>query len=232
MPVVYNTSIVRNGLVLHLDAANVKSYPGTGTVWNDLSGNGLNAVLVNNPVFSSGNFTFNGTNQYAYIPYTPFLAPTTEITLSSWVQTNWQTTGNVRIISKTEAGGYQLSINDIAGQTGCTIHVGGTYRYSTVPRGNISTGWHHMLATCDGRYVRLYFDSVLINTTDIGSTLPLTYTQNNNFVIAAEAAGGASNSIASGYLAGNISSIIVYNRALTASEISQNFNALRGRYGI
>jgi hypothetical protein len=232
MAIVYNTSVVRTGLVLHLDAANPKSYPGTGNTWFDISGNGLNAVTVNNPTFSSGSFTFNGTSQYAYIPYAASLAPTSEITLSSWVTTDWQTTGNVRIVSKTEGGGYQLSINDIAGQTGCTIHVGGTYRYSTVPRANISSGWHNMLATCDGRYVRLYFDSILINTIDIGSTLSLTYANNNNFVIAAEAGPGAVNSIASGYLAGSISSISVYNRALTAGEIQQNFEATRGRYGI
>ena len=47
MGIAYNTSIVRDGLVLHLDAANKKSYPGSGTVWSDLSGNDRNGTLLN-----------------------------------------------------------------------------------------------------------------------------------------------------------------------------------------
>ena len=47
MGIVYNTSIIRDGLVLHLDAANVKSYPGSGTTWTDLTGNSYNGQLVN-----------------------------------------------------------------------------------------------------------------------------------------------------------------------------------------
>lgn len=232
MSLSHSPRVVADGLVLYLDAANPRSYPGTGPAWTDLSGNDNNATLVNSPTLNSGYFTFNGLNQYGFIPYTTSLAPTGAITLSSWVRTDWQTTSSVRVISKTEGGGYQLSLNDISGQVGCTIHVGGTYRYSTVAKATISTGWHNMLSTCDGRFVRLYFDSILINTIDIGSTLALTYGVNNNFVIAAEAAGGPSNSIAGGYLAGDISSIQVYNRVLSQQEVHQNFNALRGRFGI
>lgn len=64
MGIAYNTSIVRDGLLLHLDAANVKSYPGSGTTWNDLSGKGSNGILVNGPVYSSngkGSITLDGT---------------------------------------------------------------------------------------------------------------------------------------------------------------------------
>jgi len=60
-------NIVTSGLVLQLDAANTKSYPGSGTTWTDLSGNGNNGTLTNSPTFSSANggiFTFNGTNQF------------------------------------------------------------------------------------------------------------------------------------------------------------------------
>ena len=67
MGVAYNTSIVTDGLVLCLDAANAKSYPGTGTTWYDISGNNNNATLYGSPVVSNGVFQFNGTTQYATV---------------------------------------------------------------------------------------------------------------------------------------------------------------------
>lgn len=60
----YGASIVRNGLVLHLDATNQKSYPGTGTTWYDLSGNNNNASLVNGPTHSENTFVFDGVDDY------------------------------------------------------------------------------------------------------------------------------------------------------------------------
>ena len=59
--------IVENGLVLHLDAADTNSYPGSGTLWTDLSGNGNNGTLTNGPAYSSNNkgyFSFDGTDDY------------------------------------------------------------------------------------------------------------------------------------------------------------------------
>ena len=56
----YSPKIVTDGLVLYLDAANSRSYPGTGTAWFDLTGRGNNAVLTNGPVFSSGGSTSEG----------------------------------------------------------------------------------------------------------------------------------------------------------------------------
>ena len=63
----YGPRIVSNGLVLCLDAANKRSYPGTGTTWTDLSGNSNNGTLTNGPTFSAGNMgsiLFDGTNDY------------------------------------------------------------------------------------------------------------------------------------------------------------------------
>ena len=64
-------NIIRNGLVLALDAASKNSYPGTGTTWTDLSGNNNNGTLINSPTFSSTNegiFIFNGTTQNISLP--------------------------------------------------------------------------------------------------------------------------------------------------------------------
>lgn len=230
MSVQYNPSIVTSNMVLCLDPANPKSYPGSGTTWFDLSGNGLDATLFNTPTYSNTHFTLNGTNQYATIPYTPTLAPTSQITVAAWARAdNWQSTASTRIVSKTEGGGYQLSLNDIAGVTGATVHVNGTYRYATVNNSTISAGWHYIAFTFDGRFVRTYIDAVNVATVDVGSTLPLTYNNNNILVIGAEP---VVTTIAGNYFPGSVGSVSVYNRGISASEIAQNFNALRGRYGI
>ena len=92
MAVNYNTAIVTNGLVLALDAANTKSYPGSGTTWTDLSANGNNGTLVNTPSYSPNNqgyFTFNGTNQAvsSFASTTGFgvTGATPVATMSMWV---------------------------------------------------------------------------------------------------------------------------------------------------
>ena len=75
----HSPRIITNGLVLALDAANVKSYPGSGTVWKDLSGNNNNGTLVNGVGYNSGNLgylAFDGTYDYVSINYPAFTSPT------------------------------------------------------------------------------------------------------------------------------------------------------------
>ena len=82
--------IVTDGLVLALDAANPLSYPGSGTNWNDLSGNNYNASLINSPTYNSNSFfSFNGLDTYASFDYTGlYLPPTTDRTLEIWTRIN------------------------------------------------------------------------------------------------------------------------------------------------
>ena len=235
MGTTYNTAIVRDGLVLHLDAANRKSYPGSGTVWKDLSGLGNNGTLINGVGYSAdnnGSMVFDGVNDQVTISHSSLLAPTSSITLSSWVDTNWQTTNSVRILSKTEGGGWQLAINDdpAGSRVGMTIHIGGSYRYATVPKSTISSGYHNIVGTFDGRLMKLHIDASPVVSIDLGSTLSLTYILNNALVIGAEA--GASGPANTNFINAKISNVQIYNRALSPLEIQQNFEATRGRYGI
>ena len=85
--ITYNTSVVRDGLIMHLDAANKKSYPGSGTIWKDLSGQGNNGTLINGVGYSTDNkgaMVFDGTDDYVSIPYDSSLKPTTAITIDSF----------------------------------------------------------------------------------------------------------------------------------------------------
>jgi hypothetical protein len=195
----------------------------------DMTGN--NIITASSLTYSSNNsFSFNGINNYLQVPHSSALAPTRAITLEAFCTTDWQTTNNVRILSKTEVGGWQLSLNDSAGNVGLTIHVGGTYRYSVVPKTTISAGYHHIVGTCDGRYAILYIDGIVVNTLDIGSYLPLTYSVNNDLIIGAEA--GTGGPVGANFINATIPICKIYNRALSAQEVRQNFNATRRRYGL
>ena len=197
----------------------------------DLTGN--NTITANSLTYNSnGSFSFNGSTNYLQVPYSSLLSPTSAITLSVWATTDWQTTNNVRLLSKTESGGWQLSINDdpAGNRVGMTIHVGGTYRYCTVLKTSIVSGYHNLVGTCDGRYLYLYIDGIQVSSLDLGSTMALTYSNNNDLIIGAEA--GASGPAGSNYITASINDVKIYNRALSAAEVKQNFNALRGRYGI
>ncbi len=229
----YIGDVVKNGLVLYLDAANSKSYVSGSNTWFDLSGNGNNGTLTNGPTFSSdrkGIITFDGVNDYVTVAHSTSIVPTDQITISSWVNTDWQTTNSVRILSKTQAGGWQLSINDAptANQVGMTIHIGGSYRYATVDKSTITSGYHHIVGTFDGRFVKLYIDSSLVVNTDLGSTLSLTYSTNNHLVIGAEP--GTGTAIDGYYINANIAQVSIYNRALSSAEILENYNSTKGRF--
>lgn len=234
--------VVDSSVVLWIDPGQSSSYAGTGTTVTDLSTSVNNLTLVNSPTFNStvagGSFDLNGTNQYGTIPYTSSLAPTAGLSVCCWAYLpNWNITGasyNVRMISKTEAGGYNLAINDTAtyyGYVTGAVNISGTYYNPKYALASMSSGWHYIALTCDGRYSILYVDGTARETLDRGSTGTIQYTNNNIFVYGAEA-GTVATPVAGGYWTGSLGPAMVYNRALTADEISQNFNALRRRYNI
>lgn len=222
----HGSSIVRSGLVLHLDAANLKSYPGSGTTWTDLSGNGNTGTLTNGPTYSStngGSLSFDGVDDYA--EFSGLQGNFTVGSLECWVKPNVSGTF-FQIVSRTN--------NSILGNFNITRESSNTYRFvlrvsgtqysiytdiSTTP-----TAWAHLVATYDGTTQRFYFNSVLQVTENsvsgvVDTSVP--YVQN----IGRNTNG---NSPANA----QISVVKLYNRALSATEVNQNFEATRGRYGI
>lgn len=231
MSIAYNTSIVRNGLVLHLDAANIKSYPGSGTTWFDLSGNGNNGTNANMTYSQTvrGEFFFNNSSSVSTIPNSPSLNPTTGLTIESWV--NFSGNDNDFIFEKGNVN-TQFSLfshggvlNDIMFRT---YHVGdGSYHDFSVNKSTvgITTGkWYHLVGSWDGSFKRLFVNGVQV----------LQGAKTGNLVSTTQgAAVGRFGGTTTGYYWGGfISKVSVYNRGLTASEIRTNFEALRGRYGL
>lgn len=237
-------SIIRNGLVLYLDAANINSYPGSGTTWSDLSGNNNHGTLVNSPTFSNNHFTLNGTNQYVSLGGAPNSLKTTNFTLSAWFQ--WAAGGSTSftggggisyypIITKGrgEADGSNLDMNYGFGIT-TTAFVGADLEDNSTGLNAPITGtqtlpqniWKNVSVVYDGTWY-IYIDGILTNTLSINRTPRNDSIQHN-------AIGTAMNStgVPDGYFSGKISTAQIYNRALPLQEIQQNFNAVRGRYGV
>jgi hypothetical protein len=229
--------IVKEGLVLYLDAANVKSYPGTGTTWKDLSGNGNNGTLINGPTFDSGNngsIVFDGVNDYVNTTQIQFdrLNP---FTLSAWVNTT--NANNNQIINNENATyrGYQFAISS-GGNVGrfylllrntTNTNFMGAFSTNHVP---INT-WVYLVATYNGSSlssgINLYFNGVqeIISNT-VGNNLTSTIISNETTWI------GQRRPSTQGPFSGKIPQCQIYNRALTAQEILQNYNATKTRFGL
>jgi len=230
-----------NGLVLHLDAGNTASYPGSGSTWTDLSGYGNNATLTNGPTYSTdggGSIYFDGTNDYAPIGTSGFPFGSSAGSLSAWVATRsllennyqWMITygtpspGRARFIGVIDfPDGYYP--NDLG------LLIGGGYAGGPCGPGSIGCDnnftlykipdtWYNITATYDGLYSRLYFNGVLISTYRVDWN-----TLSNNAQLARQVNG-------SEFMRGYIAAVYNYNRALSDKEVFQNYNALKSRFGL
>jgi len=206
--------IVTNGLVLALDAADQNSYPGSGTTWTDLGGNNNNATLVNSPTFNStngGNLIFNGTNQYAsFSTYQqPAQSSTTSFTWNIWI---FYIAGGLNPILGNRFGG--ATWNKL---TGVSFEYAGVQSF--LVGGPTSNAWCNMSVVKNNTSFTLYRNSISISTaTNASSTAALP------FYVGGDPGGEISNCY--------ISNVQVYNRALSASEIQQNYNATKTRFGL
>jgi hypothetical protein len=214
MALTHSPSIVTNGLVLCLDAANRKSYPGSGNTWTDLSGNGntgtLSATSIGYNSANGGILTFDGTDDYV----SSTLPALTSYTTSAWVR--------LRIPN---AGEYQLlqTFNDGFGMSVLTnkffTYNGGNNFGQTVA----NDVWYNWVVTSTNTPSNS--TKIIINTIVDGTFS--SYGAISSGAIALAGYVGQSR-----YLNADISSFTVYNRVLTAAEIAQNYNALKGRYGL
>jgi hypothetical protein len=230
MALSHSPSIITNGLVLCLDAANPKSYPGSGTTWTDLSGNGNTGTLTNGPTFDGdnlGSIVFDGTDDRVVIPHNSSQNPT-EITICSWVnQTDILNLSgrNPNIIGKTGNSGYRVRINGGFNNTvgSITFFDRGSTNSLLTSDGLLPTGnWYFIVATGSALGLKIYLNGTLqaSKTTSFGG-----YTSTGDLAV-----GAASSDDFSEQFYGKISQILLYNRELTAQEIQQNFNATKSRY--
>jgi hypothetical protein len=233
--------IVTDGLVLNLDAGNPYSYlsGSSGTTWTNTAAvsSSISGTLTNGPVYSNGAITFDGTNDYVSIPYSkinPVLSGSTSLTVSCWVYNNiFHPTDGTTFISWPISNNSAVSPFTIfalgADKTGSlNSSIGnGTTRTILFSGLTINTGsWYNIGFVWDGTTQQCFVNGV-IQGASIGSSYTLGTPSGNADVFI-----GTYNTNNVYWLNGRMSNVQIYNRALSATEVQQNFNALRGRYGI
>lgn len=218
-------SYVTNGLLLALDAGNPASYPGTGTAWTDLSGRGKTCTLVNGPTYSSadgGSIIFDGSNDYVSVSGTETMV---SASVCVWGKTNGTPGNNVGIVfnragTATDTGGLttwtgaqlQYGWNDNNSQNAgivlnMTINTWQMWSFTHTPSGTNNR-------------------KVYVNTTvSQGTNNSLSNMTWSALRIGTDGDGGRNFN-------GNIAVVLWYNRELSAAEITQNYEAFRGRFGV
>jgi hypothetical protein len=224
----YSPKIVREGLVLHFDAANPKSYVSGSTTWRDLSSRGNNGTLTNGPTYNNdngGSIVFDGSNDL--VIGTSFTPNIIDKTLSGWVKLN----------STSQQGGGVINLESDDGVTFDAI----VYNETNEGWGFGSTGfqrtgwsgvkesstneWVNIVATYQNANYRMYRNSGIILT--LTSFSAVNYNFLSKSLIGRRHTGGNNS-----YLSANIAQVSIYSRALSASEVLQNYNALKSRFNI
>lgn len=214
-----NGKIVTDGLVLCLDAADINSYPTTGTTWFDLAGSN-NGTLTNGPTFSgtgaSSSIVFDGTDDYVTFSQVPSL--TNQLTMECWFYLNAiQSQNQNRLISNGD--NYVIYL---ASTSQLSFYMGnqGGYIYST---GNsFLNSWNHIVATYNGTNRAIYINGVLKTTSNASGNVP-----NGNILNI-----GAYQNQSVYTINGRMPIMRIYNKGLTDSEVIQNYKSQKGRFGI
>jgi hypothetical protein len=233
-----NQKIVSSGLIFNVDAAQRRSYPTTGTTWTDLSGNGKDGILINGAAYDSANggtIQLDGTNDYINISPIVNLSNVSQFTFSSFVKIN-----SVNVKALFSYGVGSSFSNDILiffniSPSLLFIQVNnGADGSATIPYTNLST-YANICVVYDGSLstnadkLKLYINGSL-STLTFDSLYSVPTTTAN--VTSAECRIGSYVATNGFFLSGNIATASIYNRALTSTEVGQNFNAIKSRFGL
>ena len=208
----YYGGIVKDGLVLDLDAAKRESYLGTGTRWSDISGNGYFGTLVNGVGYSSlngGSLSFDGTDDIVNLSN---VVTTNRFTLNMWIYPIPSSDNYGTLFAQASSAG----IFYLGSSKKITYYTTPTDRVTTAAL--IENRWNNVVVINNGGNISFYINSVLDAST---------FSSVNGFTAAM-----IGNDNISENFKGNISIINLYNRVLSASEVLQNYNATKGRFGL
>lgn len=224
----FSPKIITDGLVLYLDVANTRSYPGSGTVWNDLSRSGNNGVLTNGPTFNGnngGSIVFDGVNDYVNCGNNPSLQITGELTQCAWFKSS--NTAQQGIIYKDNQTYRCYKLQTTSTGKGFPIFFSSNIAYNTFEGNTVITNgdWQNLVATyTPSTSVKIYVNGILDATYTSGIP-PFLDNDPVNLELGRKGDGTF-------YLNGNIAQTLIYNRALSSSEVLQNYNATKTRFGL
>lgn len=236
------SNIITEGLKLWLDAGNTLSYPGSGTVWNDLSGNGNNGTLVNGVAYSTANggvMSFDGVNDYVNLGLNFDYERTQPFTMGEWIYCKSNGTfvsliGNQASTPYSGRGFY----GGIEYQTSNRVAFilrnlsGGQRIYVATTTAVTLNAWNYIMITYDGSS-----DANGVNFYINGISQPKTIIQNDlasttKSGIATTLGGRPFTGSGDGWQNDRVNDATIYNRTLSAFEVLQNFNVTRNKYGI
>jgi len=252
----YSPKLITDGLVLSVDSANKLSYPGSGTTWYDLCNVGNNTIFSGTPTFSNGVFTLNAVDQYFYVNTTTgffnyntnafYADNTTTWSVSSWfkfpvspqaIRDSTVNGGNCSyaILGKSGGIGGAETITLFVSANNATTSAGSLYPYllvvgirgtkTQISPGSVNTNtWNNVVVTWDGTAGRVYFNGIDRGALNIGTAGIQTSAY---FCI-----GCTANAPSAHGFEGSISQVSVYNRTLTVTEVLQNYNANKTRFGV
>lgn len=236
---VFGPDFVTNGLVIYLDAANKTSYPGSGTIWYDISGNVNNGTLVNGPTFSTSNggiFIFDGSNDYVNFGDKDSFTLPGGFSVNIWFKTTSFSIA-APFLAKYQSAQYEFVFGMVGGNLYGWVYDTTTNGYRGRYATSIATytsvsDWNNFVYTYDGGGTtsssKLYINGIQRDNTN--------FTNANTFVTIRNTGSplnlGDYNIGLGGPINGSVGLINYYNRPLTLAEIVQNYNAIKGRYGI
>jgi len=236
--------IVTNGLVLSLDAADLNSYSGSGTTWNDLSGNSYSGSLINGPTFSSangGSIAFDGTNDYvssSAAASTTILA-NNQFTTNYWLQITGSARGDFFSIKNFNASSDDIGFFiDTSNKLNIYFKVQGTVTNNGAAANNYASVSNTIFSrntiyniTCmkdASQKVVIYVNGVLDNNTYSTVTNTANVASTDLWIGSNRSAVTTPQFV----FPGNIYNVQIYNRALSSTEVLQNYNAQKSRFGL
>lgn len=237
--------IVTNNLLLNLDAANIKSYPISGNTWSDVSNNARNGTFVNPAgitysTSNSGCLNFS-VGSYITVPHdaeisSKVFGTSTNFTLSAWVFIR-SFSDYATLVQKAQAGSYSNSTCGLWVENAVTRNIrlvigsnvganpAGSYTSVNFSGAQVNT-WYYVVGTGNGNSATLY-----INGQNVGSTLfsniTVSRTENGNPITI-----GTRSTVNTAQLDGLLSCVSVHEIGLSEDQVKQNFEALRGRFGL
>ena len=224
--------LVTADLMLHVDAGNPASYPGSGSTWYDLTTSGLNVTLYNSPTYSSANGGY-----IAFTPSSSQYGGTSGTYNSGTALTRWTTeawhyytntfVGNLSaIICSTYAGNVNFALGSpvggAAGKNLAAAYFAGAWYYTSSSYTLPSVGWYHIVGTYDGTNLKLYVNNVL--------------TQTQASAVTPGFGGGEIRLMrrwdSGDYWGGYLAIARIYKRALSADEVNTNYQVSKARFGL
>jgi len=224
--------IITDGLIFVADAANYESYPGSGTTWTDLAGNN-NGTLINGPIFDSengGSIDFDGSNDHIDFGDFDNTQVSSAITLSIWF--NVASYQHLRFFIGNgggwSAGGFCMFMYN----NKVRFELQGTGKKALDIPTSFYGQWQNMVGTWEnGGLMRGY-----VNGSQVVTTSGITAISSNGNTGYLRMGGKGNNpgapGLSTGYANGNIALTQIYNKALSAAEVLQNYNSFKNRFNL